>query len=236
MSLNTIIGDLLEDLRPLRFTPPVAYVYNPLEYAIEAYELYLRRYADGPKDIVLLGMNPGPWGMAQTGVPFGEVTAVRDWLGIETSVGTPELMHPKRPVEGFSCKRREVSGKRLWGWARDTFNTPERFFSRFFVANYCPLLFIEDSGRNRTPNNLRAAERKPLLSACDRALRRTIEWIKPHYVVGIGQFAADRARDVLSGRDMTIGQITHPSPANPKANRGWHTLIMQELSVMGIQI
>jgi single-strand selective monofunctional uracil DNA glycosylase len=236
MGLNTIIDDLLEDLRPLRFTPPVAYVYNPLEYAKEAYELYLQRYADGPKDIVLLGMNPGPWGMAQTGVPFGEVTAVRDWLGIEAYIGQPGSMHPKRPVEGFACSRSEVSGKRLWGWARDTFNTPERFFSRFFVANYCPLLFIEDSGRNRTPNNLRAAERKPLLSACDRALRRTIEWIKPRYVVGIGQFAKDRACKALSGSDVTIGRITHPSPANPKANRGWNSLIIQELSGLGIQI
>jgi single-strand selective monofunctional uracil DNA glycosylase len=174
--------------------------------------------------------------MAQTGVPFGDVTAVRDWLGIEAPIGQPGSVHPKRPVEGFACSRSEVSGRRLWGWARDTFNTPERFFSRFFVANYCPLLFIEDSGRNRTPNNLRAAERKPLLAACDRALRRTVEWIRPHYVVGIGQFAADRARDVLSGRNMTIGRITHPSPANPKANRGWNSLIMQELSGLGIKI
>ena len=236
MGLEKIIDDLLEELHPLDFGPPVTHVYNPIEYARNAYTLYLRRYAGRPKEIVLIGMNPGPWGMAQTGVPFGEVTAVRDWLGIETSVGTPALMHPKRPVEGFACKRREVSGSRLWGWARDTFNTPERFFSRFFVANYCPLLFIEDSGRNRTPNKLCAAERKPLLSACDRALRRTIDWIEPHYVVGIGQFAADRARDVLSERDMTIGQITHPSPANPKANRGWTSLIIQELSGLGIKI
>jgi single-strand selective monofunctional uracil DNA glycosylase len=236
MSLEKIIDDLLEDLRPLDFGPPVTHVYNPIEYARDAYTLYLRRYASRPKEIVLLGMNPGPWGMAQTGVPFGEVTAVRDWLGIETSVGTPEFVHPKRPVEGFVCSRSEVSGKRLWAWARGTFNTPERFFSRFFVANYCPLLFIEDSGRNRTPNNLRAAERKPLLLACDRALRRTIEWIKPHYVVGIGQFAADRARDVLSEGGVKVGQITHPSPANPRANRGWNSLIMQELSGLGIQI
>jgi single-strand selective monofunctional uracil DNA glycosylase len=174
--------------------------------------------------------------MAQTGIPFGEVAAVKDWLGIETTVGTPDLMHPKRPVEGFACTRSEVSGKRLWGWARDTFKTPERFFSRFFVANYCPLLFIEDSGRNRTPNHLRASERKPLLLACDRALRRFIEWIKPRYVVGIGQFAADRARNVLSGDNAIIGQVTHPSPANPKANRGWHNLITRELSGLGINM
>ena len=236
MRLEKIIDDLLEELHPLNFGPPVTHVYNPIEYARNAYTLYLRRYAGRPKEIVLIGMNPGPWGMAQTGVPFGEVTAVKDWLGIEASVGAPELMHPKRPVEGFACKRSEVSGSRLWGWARDTFNTPEIFFSRFFIANYCPLLFIEESGRNRTPNNLRAVERKPLLSACDRALRRTIEWLKPLYVVGIGQFAADRAREVLAGRDMTIGQITHPSPANPKANRGWNSLILRELSELGIKI
>jgi single-strand selective monofunctional uracil DNA glycosylase len=236
MSLEHIIDNLIADLRPLDFGPPVTHVYNPFEYARKAHTLYLRRYAGRPKEIVLVGMNPGPWGMAQTGIPFGEVAAVKDWLGIETTVGTPDLMHPKRPVEGFACTRSEVSGKRLWGWARDTFKTPERFFSRFFVANYCPLLFIEDSGRNRTPNHLRASERKPLLLACDRALRRFIEWIKPRYVVGIGQFAADRARNVLSGDNAIIGQVTHPSPANPKANRGWHNLITRELSGLGINM
>lgn len=236
MSLSNIIDDLLEDLRPLRFGPPVTHVYNPLEYAKEAYALYLQRYARRPKEVVLLGMNPGPWGMAQTGIPFGEVTAVRDWLGIEVPVGTPALMHPKRPIEGFACKRSEVSGKRLWGWARAKFNDPERFFSRFFVANYCPLLFIEASGRNRTPDNLRASERKPLLAVCDHALRRTIEWIKPRFVVGVGQFARKRVCDTLSGSDVIIGQITHPSPANPRANQGWDTLIVKELLALGIRI
>jgi single-strand selective monofunctional uracil DNA glycosylase len=236
MRLEKIIDDLLLDLRPLDFGPPVTHVYNPFEYAKKAYTLYLRRYAGRPKEIVLLGMNPGPWGMAQTGVPFGEVAAVRNWLEIETFVGTPERMHPKRPVEGFACKRSEVSGRRLWGWARDRFETPERFFSRFFVANYCPLLFIEGSGRNRTPNNLRAGERKLLLAACDRALRRTINWIKPRYVVGVGRFARERAQFALSDSNVVIGQITHPSPANPKANRGWDSLIMSELSALGIQI
>ena len=148
----------------------------------------MQRYGKPPKEVVLLGMNPGPWGMAQTGVPFGEVGLVRDWLGIEAPVGSPSDPHPRRPVEGFSCRRSEVSGKRLWGWAKRTFRTPKRFFSRFFVANYCPLLFIEATGRNRTPNNIRASERRPLLAACDRALRRTIQWLNPRYVVGVGSF------------------------------------------------
>jgi single-strand selective monofunctional uracil DNA glycosylase len=234
MNLAAIIDDLLNDLRPLRFTPPVTHVYNPLEYARAPYEQYLGRYATRSKEAVFLGMNPGPWGMAQTGVPFGEIGAVRDWLGIEAPVGRPPEMHPKRPVQGFSCQRREVSGRRLWGWARKNFQTPEGFFARFFVANYCPLLFIEKSGRNRTPNNLRATERRPLLAACDRALRRTIQWIRPRYVIGIGNFAEERARAALSGLDVTIGRITHPSPANPRANRGWEPLVAEELSALGI--
>lgn len=235
MNWDTIIDDLVDDLRPLHFGPPVTHVYNPLEYAREPYAQYLSRYGTRPKEVVLLGMNPGPWGMAQTGVPFGEVQLVKEWLRIEASVGTPQEMHPKRPVEGFACPRSEVSGTRLWGWARETFRTPERFFTRFFVANYCPLLFIEASGRNRTPNNLPVNERKPLLAACDRALRRTILLFEPRYVIGIGQFAGERAHHTLSDCDVITGTITHPSPANPKANRGWSTLVEKEFEALGIR-
>jgi single-strand selective monofunctional uracil DNA glycosylase len=236
MNWDTIIDELVDALRPLRFGPPVTHVYNPLEYAREPYAQYLRRYGTRPKEVVFLGMNPGPWGMAQTGVPFGEVQLVKEWLRIEAPVGTPSDMHPKRPVEGFACPRSEVSGTRLWGWVRETFGTPERFFTRFFVANYCPLLFIEASGRNRTPNNLPAAEQKPLRKACDRALRRTILLFEPRYVIGIGQFAGARAQHALSDLEVVTGTITHPSPANPKANRGWSAVVEKELEALGIRL
>ena len=236
MIMDDITDDLLDELRPLRFSPPITHVYNPLEYARAPYTHYLRLYGRCPKEVILLGMNPGPWGMAQTGVPFGEIRAVKEWLRIEAPVGTPSRIHPKRPVHGFSCSRSEVSGKRLWGWARKTFATPERFFSRFFVANYCPLLFLEASGRNRTPDKLPAAERDILFTACDRALRRAVQRMEPRFVVGVGQFASERARQALSGLDFVIGTITHPSPANPKANRGWATLVTQELAEIGIHI
>jgi single-strand selective monofunctional uracil DNA glycosylase len=234
--LEMINDDLLEELQPLQFTAPVSHVYNPLDYARAPYTQYLRQYAKSTKEIVLIGMNPGPWGMAQTGIPFGEVTAVRDWLDIEAPVARPSPMHPKRPVLGFKCGRSEVSGRRLWGWAQKTFKTPANFFSRFFVTNYCPLIFIEAGGRNRTPNQLRAVERKPLLDVCDRALRRTIEQLSPQHVIGVGQFAAERALVALSGFELTIGRITHPSPANPKANRGWETIIEKEFAAMGIEL
>ena len=234
--LKTVIDDLIAELAPLQFSPPVTHVYNPLQYARKAYDQYLKRYARPSVNVVLLGMNPGPWGMAQTGIPFGEVTIVKNWLKINAPIGAPVEKHPKKPVLGFGCTRSEVSGKRLWGWAKNSFVSPQEFFSRFFVANYCPLLFLESNGRNRTPDNLKVSEKKPLFSACDRALRRTIEWLDPRYVVGVGNFAANRAEKALIGLDVAIGKITHPSPANPKANQGWQSLIINELASLGIQI
>jgi single-strand selective monofunctional uracil DNA glycosylase len=234
--LVRITAYLVADLRPLRFEPPVSHVYNPLEYAGRPYRKYLRLYGGRPKEVLLVGMNPGPWGMAQTGIPFGEVKAVRDWLGIEAPVGSPREEHPKRPVQGFACLRSEVSGRRLWGWAARAFGTPERFFSRFFVANYCPLAFYEASGKNRTPDQLPQAQRPPLLAACDRALRRTVEWLEPAHVMGVGRFAEARAREALAGLDVKVGRISHPSPASPAANRGWEALIAKELAAQGIPL
>jgi single-strand selective monofunctional uracil DNA glycosylase len=236
LGLHTITKKLIDDLRRLRFGPPVATVYNPLEYAATPYAEYLKRYGGRPKEVLLIGMNPGPWGMAQTGVPFGEVQLVKKWLGIEAPVATPRYVHPKRPVQGFACTRSEVSGKRLWGWAKKTFATPERFFRRFFVANYCPLIFFAENGRNITPNTLPAADRNPLQAVCDEALQRTVQWLQPRYVIGVGRFATDRAEKALDGGDVSIGCITHPSPANPRANRGWEPLVLQELQALGIRL
>ena len=234
--LVDIARELADAVGSLRFAPPVTHVYNPLEYAWHAHSQYLERYGAAPTEVLFLGMNPGPWGMAQTGVPFGEVSAVRDWLQVDAAIERPRTEHPKRPVEGLACARSEVSGARLWGWARDTFGTPEQFFARFFIANYCPLAFLEESGRNRTPDKLPAAEKAPLLEICDRALRRTVEHLQPHLVVGIGTFAEGRARAALDGIDVAIGRILHPSPASPAANRGWADQAPRELRELGVDL
>jgi single-strand selective monofunctional uracil DNA glycosylase len=234
MKIDRITNALVEELETLHFGLPVTHVYNPLVYARENHDRYFHRYGKPPVGIVLLGMNPGPWGMAQTGVPFGEIDAVRGWLGIEADIGVPEREHPKRPVEGFSCKKSEVSGRRLWGWARKRFETPDRFFARFFVLNYCPLLFMEESGRNRTPDKLPVAERKALFEVCDRALFATISYLRPKMVVGVGGFAAKRATISLKDMNVHFGRITHPSPANPLANRGWEERVEGELAALQI--
>jgi single-strand selective monofunctional uracil DNA glycosylase len=236
LNLVDVARNLSEEVDRLVFSAPVSHVYNPLDYASAAHAQYLERFGGAPKEVLFLGMNPGPWGMAQTGVPFGEVGAVRGWLGIDAEVGRPDPEHPKRPIMGFACTRSEVSGARLWGWARDTFGTPERFFNRFFIANYCPLAFMESSGRNRTPDKLPAVEREPLLAACDRALVRTVEILRPQIVIGVGAFAEGRACAALDGLDTRIGRILHPSPASPTANRGWADRATRELRAAGVAL
>ncbi|HEY6837127.1 MAG TPA: uracil-DNA glycosylase family protein [Geobacteraceae bacterium] len=236
MNIVTLTEELGKDLGRLRFSPPVAYVYNPLTYAREPCFEYLRRYGSGRKEVLFVGMNPGPWGMAQTGVPFGEVCMVRDWLGIAGKVGRPEREHPRRPVDGFGCKRSEVSGRRLWGLFRDRFGSPEHFFARFFVLNYCPLLFLDKEGRNITPEKLRGGERDALLTVCDRALHRAVECLQPTRVIGIGSFAARQALRALADTAVQVGKIHHPSPANPAANRNWQEIVLAELESLDVKI
>jgi single-strand selective monofunctional uracil DNA glycosylase len=208
-------------------------VYNPLDYAWAAHRAYIEAYARTRKAVLFVGMNPGPFGMAQTGVPFGAVPRVRDWLGIQTPIRRPAPEHPRRPVEGFGCERREVSGERVWGAIAAHWGSPARFFRRAFLASYCPLVFMEASGRNRTPDKLPAAEREPLFEACDRHLRRLVEALEPQWVVGIGSFAEARACAALPGGPR-IGGILHPSPASPRANRAWEGEVRRQLGALGI--
>lgn len=235
MRLVEISRALAAEVDALSFALPVTHVYDPLVYARAPHEAYLERYGRGPKEVVLVGMNPGPFGMAQTGVPFGDTAMVRDWLRVEGHVDKPPHEHPKRPVVGFACTRSEVSGTRLWGWARDHFGTPEAFFARFFVVNYCPLVFMEESGKNRVPEKLPAGERESLFAACDRALKACLDALRPDVVVGVGKFAQDRARMVL-GDGARVGRILHPSPASPLANRGWAEAVDAELRALGVAL
>lgn len=225
--------ELSDAVEKLDFAPPVSHVYNPLAYAWAPHELYLRRFATGRKRVVFIGMNPGPFGMVQCGVPFGEIDAVRDWMGIAAPVTKPVLENPKRPIEGFACTRSEVSGRRLWGLFQQRFGTAEAFFADHLVANYCPLAFF-DHGRNVTPDKLPAAEAAPLYAACDTHLRTLVGHLQPEWVIGIGGFAETRAREALDGTRVRIGKVLHPSPASPAANRGWAEAATRQMVAQGI--
>lgn len=234
-ALVTAARALCDVVDPLRFSAPVTHTLNPLTYAWAPHEQYLRRFGQGRKRVVFLGMNPGPFGMVQVGVPFGEVNAVRDWMKIDAPVSQPVVVNPSRPVEGFACVRSEISGQRLWSLFSERYPRAEDFFADHFVLNYCPLAFF-DKARNVTPDKLPRRETEPLYAACDAHLRACVTALKPDWVIGIGKFSENQAALALSASHpkVMIGTVLHPSPASPMANRGWAPQATAQLTVLGI--
>ncbi|MDZ4816631.1 MAG: single-stranded DNA-binding protein [Verrucomicrobiota bacterium] len=220
-------GKLRDDVDKLKFENPVHCVYNPLDYAWAGHEQYLQRFGIAPKKVLFLGMNPGPWGMAQTGVPFGEIQAVRDWMQINVTINKPGLEHPKRPIQGFACQKSEVSGRRLWGLFQKRYETASAFFQDHFVVNYCPLIFMNETGANLTPDKLPSSSAKNLFALCDAHLQSVISILNPDTLVGVGGFAETCFKRVAPER--RIIKIIHPSPASPAANRDWEGSALKSL-------
>jgi single-strand selective monofunctional uracil DNA glycosylase len=226
-------GNLREELRGLTFPDPVHATYNPLEYAWERHCDYLTRFGSGKKKVLFLGMNPGPYGMTQTGVPFGEVPHVRDWMGISGSVEKPDPEHQKRPVTGFACERSEVSGRRLWGLFADVFGTADSFFEDHFVTNFCPLVWMKDTGANLTPDKLPKDCMVPVQAACLAHLKKVIEVLEPELLIGVGAFA-EKQLGAASDGSQILGKILHPSPASPAANRDFVGTATKQLKELGL--
>jgi len=227
-------GDLCQELSSLTFTSPVSLVYNPLEYAKETHEDFVRKYCKVGQNVLFLGMNPGPFGMAQNGVPFGDTAHVKDWLKIKGCVSKPTREHPKRLIHGLDCTRAEVSGGRLWGFFKEHSKSPENFFHQCYIHNYCPLVFMTSSGKNITPPQLPKGQRQQLLELCDKSLEDVVKLTGVKIVVGVGKFAEERARKALIDTEVEIFSIMHPSPASPAANAGWNDIALTQLTDLGL--
>ena len=230
--------ELTKELKPLQFADPVSCVYLPTEYAWETHKQYLENYGSGKKRVLMLGMNPGPWGMTQTGVPFGEIPSVRDWMGISGTVKKPVPEHPKRQVVGFDCERSEVSGRRLWGLFAEKYPKAKDFFAEHFVVNYCPLVWMGETGKNITPDKLPKVEMEPVEKACRKHLAAVIAAQEPEWLLGVGAYAEKKlietVKEYFPEQEFQIGKILHPSPASPIANRGWEPQAEKQLLEMGV--
>lgn len=236
MSIIECAQSLVSDLEGFTFSDPVAVTYNPLTYAWGNHQQYLERYGAGKKKVLFLGMNPGPWGMSQTGVPFGEISAVRDWMKLNGEIRKPEVEHPKRKVEGFACQRSEVSGKRLWGYFAEKFPQAEDFFADHFVVNFCPLVWMSETGANITPDKLPREKMAPIEEVCMKHLRSLLDIFEPSLLIGVGAFAEKRLKEATKGtNEIPVGKILHPSPASPAANRGWAEAAEKQLVDLGLE-
>ena len=195
------------------------YVTNPLNYAWQYHESYIKQYSGLGAKTLLLGMNPGPYGMAQCGVPFGATEIAKNFLNISGEFTNPEGRHPKRPIEGLEFERQEISGTRLWGLLKQIWKTPEEIHKNVFLVNHCPLLLLGETGRNITPDNVSGPALKKLMKTCDKHLLSVVKSLGIKRVVGVGKYAEKRARIALEGLDIEITTCWHPSPASPLANR-----------------
>ncbi|MDT4762400.1 uracil-DNA glycosylase family protein [Sphaerochaeta sp. PS] len=220
----------------LRFSTD-SIVYNPLIYAWPLHEQYILKYVNKQVETLFLGMNPGPFGMAQTGVPFGEIEAVKHFLQLDGKVGRPPFEHPARPVLGMDIPRSEISGKRLWSLFEEHYGGAESCFSSLTVVNYCPLVFMDrgPTGRNITPDKLPKIERMALETICDRYLVDVVALLKPRNLIGVGKYAQKKLEKLFAKEDgFLIDSILHPSPGNPQANKGWNEKVTDKLVALGV--
>ena len=196
-------------------------VYNPLMYAWDVHKRYIEISGDRGAKTVMLGMNPGPHGMGQMGIPFAATSMVRDLLGISgIPVGQPSKPHPKRPVIGLEYPREEVSGTRVWGLLSDTYGESDSIFEKVFLVNHCPLMLLDgERATNVTPDKISGATARSLLERCDEHLIEVVRILDADAVIGIGKFAERRASAALAGMDVEVRGCWHPSPASPLANR-----------------
>ncbi|XP_050590337.1 single-strand selective monofunctional uracil DNA glycosylase [Bombus affinis] len=233
--LLSVEHNLAAELRKITFRLPVEYVYSPLEYAFNIHTMYVQKYCNTVKKILFLGMNPGPWGMSQTGVPFGEISMVRDWLKICGHVGKPAKEQPNRKVTGFQCTRSEISGKRLWGLFQELCKSPEKFFEHAYIHNYCPIALMNKKGCNITPAEIKGPEIQILHSACDKALADAIKILKVEIIIGIGGYAEKRAQLVVQSSKLPVKVLCLPHPS-PRAvnNKNWSEKATQKLSEFGL--
>ena len=170
-------------------------------------------------------------------VPFGDVKFARDWLKISGHVGKPPQEHPKRIIHGLDCPRSEVSGTRFWTLMESLCGTPEVFFRNCFVHNYCPLCFMASSGKNVTPPEMKVHERGQIQEVCDRSLLETVKVLGVEWIVAVGKYPETRVKAALKGwrgKEVKVSRITHPSPINPAANKGWSEMATSQLGELGL--
>lgn len=235
-ALTDNLADACDRLPP---PPKDMLVRNPLRYARAGHRAWLRKFAPAHPGLhcLFVGVNPGPWGMGQTGVPFGQIAAVRDWMGLDFVVQQPPNPHQARPVQGLDCKRSEVSGARLWGLMQERFGTAQNFFGTHFVVNHCPLLFTDLGGgraRNLTPDKLPRPWRDELLAICDDWLLAVLRLLAPRFAISIGGETHKRLLAMAEGLELQVGRMPHPSPANPQASHDYSGKATAALVAAGV--
>jgi len=91
---------------------------------------------------------------------------------------------------------------------------------------------MEESGSNKTPDKLSPLLKNDIFDPCDKCLRDLVTITGVKKVIGVGKFARKRIEKSV-GDICEVGDILHPSPASPKANKNWTGEIEKQLTDLG---
>lgn len=191
------------------------HVWNPGRYGASWHRRFRRMVPLESNPVILFGLNPGPYGMAQTGIPFTDVKRLRERLPrlaasleIHGPVEVPGLAPPS--LRPFLTRSFESSAVRIYRFLDLAWGSAEEGWRKVGVANPCSLLFMDAAGKNRTPADLQGAVSRrrsaghsaaELREACDRLRRKA----------ALEAMAAVRPRGVvLLGKDVqkALGSVT----------------------------
>jgi len=178
---------------------PDIVVINPLEYLWLQYGYYTSCYHNQYPRAMIIGMNPGPKGMSQTGIPFGSPNIIPSILPnkslfneIRDNEGSP-VSSPHRRITGPSNTTVEVSGNRLWSALIKRYGDFKSITSEIFVDNICPLLFLcgKNGSKNLTPDKLTPSPAKIILiRLCTERLQKIYQCLgEPSNIVALGRWS-----------------------------------------------
>ncbi|XP_073844130.1 single-strand selective monofunctional uracil-DNA glycosylase-like [Musca autumnalis] len=193
-------------------------IYRPLDYAAQIYRNFLQKYLNGPKRILFVGMNPSRYGSLLTGIPFGDITTVRDRMQLDvSSLDSMEIGE-------------EQSSQRFWNLIKSIFNDEQDFIDRFFqncfVHNVCPLVFINNNGHNVSFQSLAermTMETRQIEVICRSYLELQVQLLQPEIIIAVGWYAFNmlRSLDYYKNGRCIVEKIPHPSPKNFDSELDW---------------
>jgi single-strand selective monofunctional uracil DNA glycosylase len=223
-------------------------VLNPGRYGERWHARFRRAYPMSPRPLLVFGLNPGPYGMAQTGVPFTDLKRLESalpglWKDLVASgepVTRPGLAPPS--LARHLTRTFESSSVRVYRFLERAYGRPELALREVVFVNPCPLLFIDpETGANRTPADLpralRARKAAELVHAFEELRRATVleavAELEPRGAILLGRDVAaavgEALRAALGARSVV--EWEHPARAVPET---WSRGLADELRKRGL--
>jgi len=207
-------------------------VWNPALYALDIYQEYLTKFPPEPGAILALGLNPGPYGMAQTGIPFTDCRTASGALGMEMTIpgkAPDDLISRLKKANGKWRGTYERSSLGMYRFLILAWGDIKTAYRNWFVGNPCPLLFLDPERWNVTPADPRLRRMKEVGELRQRAVIGFSEILNPRGIVCFGKDVAKAVGEVAIrqvGPDRVVF-YEHPARAVPEK---WAAGLLQELT------